>query len=239
MQGTKLQQASISGNRQPFDWFTGESLKDVVAKLLNDHPIHAHLAGELARRKKEFHSVDPDAPILLATGFGTTLILARDNPTCVYTFEASHPMWELMMHTVNREYFNGTLVLQRPTMPVTSAFGDVSFLHGNVDLSFGQMSFIPDALMHDFHAQPPYMRQGSDGTLVIAAADVNDLLHTLQDMKHHLFEELSAVREEIAQQLPPCAPVIMEFVPCRTVMVSCLARRSDRFVMSRGLKEGQ
>lgn len=238
MQGTKLQQASISGNRQPFDWFTGESLKDVVAKLLNDHPIHACLAGELARRKKEFNSVNPDAPIRLVTSFGTTLIMARDNPTCVYTFEASDPMWEYMMRAVSQKYFDGRLVLQRPAMPVTSSFGDVAFMHGDKDLSFGQMSFIPDALMHDLHAQPPYLRQGQDGTVVIAAYDLNDLLAVLQDMKHHLFRELSAVREEIAQHVPPAAPVIMEFVPCRTVMVSCLAKRSDRFVMSRGLKEG-
>jgi hypothetical protein len=237
----KIQNASLSGMRDvysgghaPIEWFTAESLDALVAKLLNDHPFHANLAGELARRKKEFHSVSADKPIRMVTSFGSTLFLARDNPTCVYTFEASHPLWEMLMRTVNQKYFGGTLVVEFPNIPMTASFGDLRF-KGMVR-PFGAIGYMPEPLVDDLNAKHPYLREGDDGTLVVTGADLNDLLDVLRELNYPLYRELEAVRGKIIEAVPPFAPMILEFTPNRPPMVSSLARRSDRFIPSRTVK---
>lgn len=237
----KIQNASFSGvrgvytdDRGPFEWFTATSLDALVSQLLLNHPIHASLAAELTRRKKEFHSVSATHPIRMVTSFGTTLLLARDNPTCVYTFEASHPMWEMLMRAVNQKYFDGKLVLQLPDIPMTASFGDLRF--SGLVKPLGAIGYIPDGVMEDLNAQHPYLREGEDGTLAVTGADLNDLLDRLRELNYPLYRELDVLREKIIEAVPPFAPVILEFTPNRPPVVSSLARRSDRFIPPRTVK---
>lgn len=228
---------ACSGDPLPIEWFTAENLDELVVKLLNDHPMHAALASELKHRKKEFGSVAADKPIRMAVSFGTTLFMARDNPTCVYTFEASHPMWELLIRAVDQKYFNGTLVLKRPAIPMTSSFGDVKFLHGAKGIPMGAFGYLPESLVEDLNVKHPYLREGEDGALVVTGADLNDLFDVLRELNYPLYQELNAMQEKIIEAVPPFAPVILEFTPNRPPMVSSLARRSDRFIPARTVKE--